>query len=643
MINFISKYKKFILSLSLIIVISSFGIFILSLGEAKAYLGEVFVNSFKWVISEAFLMIQKIVGLCVSLMSSLCQGILNLTNPHDSPAVQNGWETTRDFVNLFFVLILLVIALSTILRIEQYGIKKLLPRLIIAALLINFSLVFAGVILDFAGVLTDFFLSDKQKFFTDIASQMRLPSTMQTNAEQSTPYYCAVENSSVGGDYSNECDSRPFATPGECQNFVDTNLYGFGNCITINPDNHQVDWDKIKGLDFWTLIGSLILSTIFSLIALIVFGAFAFLLLIRLVIIYFLLILSPIAWLCMVLPSTRHIFTQWWSTFIKWVFFAPAAIFFIWLSVNTWIGGGEISGGMKETMTDEVLSSQLLPEVMTPINLVQFLIACGMMIGSLIVAQKMSIYGATGAVNTVKKIGEKAGSASWATTRAGTSAAGRLPLVNKIPKADRIKGKVMSTIEKTPVVGKAFGGPGTHHAKQAKKLEEEIKKISSFTDEDLKLIKKKGAFTKEGRLRKSAATAELANRSKTEGTYDQNKDDLKMLEQSGGNIKKVIDARPDFAPAMNKTVREVVSKIKAADMGKIQKEALTPEVIQALRDEMTQVGGKIGSNHLSEVAKLNPEVAIEIQNRVIAPNRNALRDDIRNYLNSDAGKAIYNP
>jgi len=46
-----------------------------------------------------------------------------------------GWTITRDLANYCFLfLILLVIAIATILRVETYGMKALLPKLIIAAL-----------------------------------------------------------------------------------------------------------------------------------------------------------------------------------------------------------------------------------------------------------------------------------------------------------------------------------------------------------------------------------------------------------------------------------------------------------------------------------------------------------------------------
>jgi low temperature requirement protein LtrA len=54
---------------------------------------------------------------------------------------------------------LLIMAVSTVLQIETYGAKKILVRLITVALLINFSLLFARIPVDFSQVLTSYFIT----------------------------------------------------------------------------------------------------------------------------------------------------------------------------------------------------------------------------------------------------------------------------------------------------------------------------------------------------------------------------------------------------------------------------------------------------------------------------------------------------
>src|SRR3989338_5496008 len=62
-------------------------------------------------------------------------------------ALGTGWAFSRDVVNLFFIFMLLFIAISIILGIESYGSKQILVKLILIALLVNFSFLAAQSII----------------------------------------------------------------------------------------------------------------------------------------------------------------------------------------------------------------------------------------------------------------------------------------------------------------------------------------------------------------------------------------------------------------------------------------------------------------------------------------------------------------
>ena len=61
------------------------------------------------------------------------------------------------FTNLGFVLAIIVIAFATIFRIQSYAMKQVLWKLIVAALLVNFSLVIAGAFINIADNVTSSF------------------------------------------------------------------------------------------------------------------------------------------------------------------------------------------------------------------------------------------------------------------------------------------------------------------------------------------------------------------------------------------------------------------------------------------------------------------------------------------------------
>jgi hypothetical protein len=69
--------------------------------------------------------------------------------------LQAGWQVTRDFANIFFILILLFIALSLTLDIEigHANPKKMLASLVMVALVINFSFFITEVVIDLSNSL----------------------------------------------------------------------------------------------------------------------------------------------------------------------------------------------------------------------------------------------------------------------------------------------------------------------------------------------------------------------------------------------------------------------------------------------------------------------------------------------------------
>ena len=72
--------------------------------------------------------------------------------------VKATWDISRSLANNFFVLLLAIIGLTTILRISSYQWQKTLPSLFVAVLLINFSGVLVGLVVDMANIVTSAFL-----------------------------------------------------------------------------------------------------------------------------------------------------------------------------------------------------------------------------------------------------------------------------------------------------------------------------------------------------------------------------------------------------------------------------------------------------------------------------------------------------
>jgi len=369
---FFPKYKKLILTSLLIVLISSLGIFVLGVGEIKAmWPFDKILNIDPYaivtgIIAAIGIAISSLALLVFWLVSMIFELALGLGTFTDAGVVQMGWKITRDLANMFFVLILLTIALATILRIETYGMKSLLPKLIIVALLINFSLVFCGVIIDFTQVLTSFFY-DQVSEATGISAQI-------------------------------------------------AGILNMPKLSKMNPDANVAEKLAAGTGGIFMMIFSIFFGIALTLAASLAVGIGAFFLIVRLIVLWILLILAPIAWFLGILPATANLFKQWWSTFLKWAFFAPIYMFFVYLAIKAADAGSFTSivqiemqnivnaSGFKETLWSTLTSS--------PVLLLQFLAILGLLFGGLIAAQKMGVYGAQGAMGMAKFFGKGAASLS---------------------------------------------------------------------------------------------------------------------------------------------------------------------------------------------------------------------------------------
>ncbi len=83
-----------------------------------------------------------------------------LFSPVAINAINIGWQLVRDFINLFFVLILIFIAISTTLGVGRFSDKKIVFRVILAALLVNFSKPITVFIFDISNLAMNFFINN---------------------------------------------------------------------------------------------------------------------------------------------------------------------------------------------------------------------------------------------------------------------------------------------------------------------------------------------------------------------------------------------------------------------------------------------------------------------------------------------------
>ena len=217
--------------------------------------------------------------------------------------VQIGWPFVQGIANLGFMLALLFIAFATTLRIQGFSPARQLPRLLIAAILINFSLIIAGVIIDITRVVMSIIVNTLGDTSLD-----QLPAHMLSNS--------GLVDLTAG------LKSLGFAK--------------YDAAISA----------LFKAVIIWTLALS--------------FLTIALTLLVRYIVLILLLIISPIAYLSFALPNTEPYAKQWWQVFFKYVFAGPIALFFLILAINVNSLGIQSLGTFGGTAGGKVVQAVVL-------------------------------------------------------------------------------------------------------------------------------------------------------------------------------------------------------------------------------------------------------------------------------------------
>lgn len=327
-----------------------------------------------WILASIII---PILAAILSFISGLVDLGLNLGNRVTTlEAVITGWNVVLSVTNLGFVLAIIVIAFATIFRVEGYEIRRTLMKLIVAALLVNFSMVIAGAFLSVSNVFTNY---------------------LQSAA------------------FSNQSISAILGGAFQPQKLVDGPLL---ENISKIGDGANVIANALISLVFTIAAFFVIILTIATL---------ALMLLYRFFWLAFLLILSPIVWLMMVFPGTQKYWRDWWGEFIRWTFFAPIVLFFVYLAAATAVvlrggqGGGTAgttAGGVNEIIAGTVGSESVqaiarggaavLPQHFFT-NILNSIILIGLLIGGIFVANKLGISGGNIGVQLGGRLGGYAG------------------------------------------------------------------------------------------------------------------------------------------------------------------------------------------------------------------------------------------
>ncbi|MFA5248027.1 MAG: hypothetical protein WC415_02150 [Patescibacteria group bacterium] len=326
--NFLKKIKDKIFSQKknwpMVVLVLALVVVSFSAGNIALAAGDGWVsNILSSIVSAFYNFILWLLGLLIAMVI----GLARYSGFTTAAAVVSGWVIVRDICNLFFIIILLVIAFSTILRVGGYSIKETLPKLLIMAVLINFSKTICGLIIDVAQIVMLAFLSQ----IKDVAA----------------------------GSFS-----EMFAIP---------KLEMFNDSTTGT------------GANAFTVFSSYALALIMVLISAVVLVVFIGVLTMRIVMLWIYVVLSPLAYFLSTFPQGASYAKKWWSDFTENVIIGPVLAFFLWLAFVS-VG----SSSQLEGLPTDLVGPEGLTAISKFEPLAKFAVSIGMLIGGLMISQSMA-------------------------------------------------------------------------------------------------------------------------------------------------------------------------------------------------------------------------------------------------------------
>ena len=214
------------------------------------------------------------------------------------------WATFRNLANILFAIVLLAVIFSQVtgFGIDNYGIKKILPKLIVTAILVNLSLIICGVLVDASDLLG----GGIKRLFDSLAAETSVDWLTQFTGA-SDPALSSV-------------------------NVIGTVLaYVLG--LLVAAGGVAVG----AGVGTGTIaVSSLIIPILLLVLSGIIAAFFAFVVLgARQALIIIMIAISPLAFVLYALPNTQGLFKKWFKIFEGLLLVYPAA--------SLLIGGGYLA------------------------------------------------------------------------------------------------------------------------------------------------------------------------------------------------------------------------------------------------------------------------------------------------------------
>ena len=348
-------------------------------GDAGSQFGSVMtwiMTLFAWLVGVAALSLDYVAYYTVVSMGSY---VGNIT------AIGVAWRVLRDIANIMLIFGFLAIGITTILQVSWYGgAQKLLPKLVIAAVAMNFSLFVCEALIDGTNIIAT-------QFYQQINGGQPLTQTTLANTKVN---FVSGSNTDIGNE--------PISNAIMGQLGFQT-LYNAGN----------VNQKAYEGSNTW----------LFGFLAIILFGVTAFvlfsltlILVARFVALIFFILLSPVGFMGWAVPLMQYRADQWWKNFLDQIITAPVLFLLLYVALAVITDAkfltGDCGGGTCTKTWGFVGGNNLVGFASM---LLSFMIAIGLLLVVTIKARSMGAVGADWATKTAGKI--TFGAAAWAANR----------------------------------------------------------------------------------------------------------------------------------------------------------------------------------------------------------------------------------
>lgn len=271
-----------------------------------------------WIICQANLFVAGLTDNTFNLLKPfLIISPLEKSQNNTDSSTYKAWESVRSIANVILVIALLVIIYSQLtgVGIDVYHIKKMTPRLIVAAILINISFVICSLAIDASNVVG--------------VTVQGIIKNMDERPASASVEYSSWKNvtdkvQSTGATEDPEEDEKN--KPDDEESEEDTNKTqeqkDAEELDSFSATKMVVGGTTITGIAvMFVQLSALMLTMVIALFAL---ATVLLVLMMRMALVIILVVLAPLAFACILLPNTKKWYDRWQSLFVNMMILFPA-------------------------------------------------------------------------------------------------------------------------------------------------------------------------------------------------------------------------------------------------------------------------------------------------------------------------------